>query len=1116
MGVVYQARDRKLGRLVALKFLPQQWSHDESAKQRFVREAQAASATQHPNICTIHDIETADDGQLFIVMAFYEGPTLKQRLERGPLALEEALEVATQIADGLAKAHKEGVVHRDIKPGNVMLTEDGVRILDFGLATFVDALKLTAENTPFGTPAYMSPEQVRGQAADGRSDVWAVGVVLYEMLTGHPPFRGSHPEAIGHAIRHETPAPLRAIRPEIPEQIEQLVFRALHKDPSIRYQDGRVLARALRQIRGLSVPLELRTQPVPSPRAGPLTPTGTKPKTRRIMTTAAIAVFVLSTTLVGVLWWLPQASRTLVVVAPLANQTGYENLDLYGPGLTQALREALADSRTIRVLDHARQGTVTRRFRTGAREIPSNELLQALGAETGAPILIVPALVRDGVGWKARLEFREAETARTLGVHETEPFVSAIVEETVYMTLVPALASAIEAHFDARSAWTRLASRLRRAVGAEQRRALPASALAAAVSYEQALDYYEELEYESALRAFAAAGRSDPLNPRWAAWQSRIARLMRRTVDAERFGREASQLLSAETPARVRLFVEAVAAESRRDVRTAALRYRSLAERNPDSPAALMELAEFHDRQGLNDEAIEAYRAVLRLDERFPTPHLRLCQIYNRVPDRGRAREHSQAALRGYRALHMRGGEAQTLLCMTETARSGTKEERAQARGYAEAAVSAFTELNYPYGLSRAHNYVALAAESEGRLTDAAAAWELSLATARGAGNIALEPRILGNLGVTYKALGKFGLAVDYLRQSSKRNISFGDEQEAARNLANLAGIMIAFRDPEKAVTDLKTALAVSERTHDTNFVVLGHQFMAEYHRYAGRHKAAEEELARARTVAELNNLDDEMAAIAADLATSKVELGDYVSARDVILPVLESSTGQDAIHARIRLARARTYMGDVTTAEAELLEVARDLQNRSGTELHPLLQESLGELAYERSLWQKAREHFSRAAALAVDDWPDAASLEAQAYLAILDARDGKPGAAERRAAETLEQASRISRFTLQTKCRLILARIYVEGKKSDAAIRALQEVASPGDRQLGPELRAQMHYWRSRAFRLQRDNERSRIELAAAQSLVQELRRSIPESLRAGFDARPDIRSVLNEAVR
>src|SRR6266850_193352 len=143
MGVVYTARDTRLGRLVALKFLPPQWSHDESAKQRFLREAQAASATHHRNICTIHDIQTAADGQLFIVMAYYEGQTLKQQLEHGPLPIEEAVDIAAQVAEGLAKAHQEGIVHRDIKPGNLIVTEDGVKIVDFGLAKFADALQLT-------------------------------------------------------------------------------------------------------------------------------------------------------------------------------------------------------------------------------------------------------------------------------------------------------------------------------------------------------------------------------------------------------------------------------------------------------------------------------------------------------------------------------------------------------------------------------------------------------------------------------------------------------------------------------------------------------------------------------------------------------------------------------------------------------------------------------------------------------------------------------------------------------------------------------------------------------------------------------------------------------------
>jgi len=306
MGLVYAARDTRLGRPVALKFLPPQWSHDESARERFIREAQAASATDHPNICTIHDIGTTDDGQLFIVMAQYDGETLKKRLERGPLGVDEAIDVAAQVAEGLAKAHAQGVVHRDVKPGNLMLTADGVKILDFGLAKFADArFKLTLEGSTVGTIAYMSPEQTRGEEADARSDVWALGAVLYEMLAGDPPFKGGYPEAIAHAIKHEPPTPVRAARPEVPESLEQLVFRALHKDPAVRFQSARDVARALRQLQGRTLPLDLRTQPVSVPTAT------SRPPSRRMWTRPALAAGVAAAGITGV-WLLGPAIGSLV------------------------------------------------------------------------------------------------------------------------------------------------------------------------------------------------------------------------------------------------------------------------------------------------------------------------------------------------------------------------------------------------------------------------------------------------------------------------------------------------------------------------------------------------------------------------------------------------------------------------------------------------------------------------------------------------------------------------------------------------------------------------------------------------------------------------------------
>jgi serine/threonine-protein kinase len=185
MGVVYRARDTRLNRFVALKFLPDRFDRPDADPYRFLQEARTASALDHPNICTVHDIEKTDDGQMFIVMACYEGETLQTRLERGPLPVLEAVTIARQIGQGLGRAHERGIVHRDIKPSNVFITADGlVKILDFGVSRLLDESGITRTGAHIGTLRYMSPEQARGEPADQRSDVWALGVVLHEMQTG--------------------------------------------------------------------------------------------------------------------------------------------------------------------------------------------------------------------------------------------------------------------------------------------------------------------------------------------------------------------------------------------------------------------------------------------------------------------------------------------------------------------------------------------------------------------------------------------------------------------------------------------------------------------------------------------------------------------------------------------------------------------------------------------------------------------------------------------------------------------------------------------------------------------------------------------------------------------
>jgi serine/threonine protein kinase/Flp pilus assembly protein TadD len=250
MGTVYKAEDTKLKRTVALKFLAPALTGDTEARERFIHEAQAASALDHPNICTVHEVDETEEGEMYISMAFYKGESLKERIKKKPLELEEIVDIAIQVAGGLTKAHEEGIVHRDVKSANIMITEEGlVKIVDFGLAKLSGLTRITKLGIAMGTIDYMSPEQARGEEVDERTDIWSLGIILYEMISGKLPFKGAHEQAVVYSILNEEPAPVRGLSASIPLELEKIMRKALSKNAAKRFTSVEEMSTALKELK---------------------------------------------------------------------------------------------------------------------------------------------------------------------------------------------------------------------------------------------------------------------------------------------------------------------------------------------------------------------------------------------------------------------------------------------------------------------------------------------------------------------------------------------------------------------------------------------------------------------------------------------------------------------------------------------------------------------------------------------------------------------------------------------------------------------------------------------------------------------------------------------------
>lgn len=392
MGVVCRAEDVALKREVAIKFLPPHLTQDPIIKKRFIQEAQAASSLDHANICTIHEIGETENGQTFIVMACYEGETLREKIDLGPLSVNETLKIAKQIARGLVSAHEKGIVHRDLKPSNIFLTPDGtVKIIDFGLAKLTGLNQMTREGTTLGTAAYMSPEQASGGKVDQRSDIWSLGVVLYEMITGLRPFQGDYEQAVLYAILNEDPKPLTALRTGIPLELERIVTKMLTKNPDKRYQHIDEILVDVQQLQqslsGMAVNRET-TAEVSNKSFG---------KGFIVSTFAVIvligAVFLLRPTFFE--QTIASDPKPIAVLA-FANQTGDSSYDYLREAIPNLLITSLEQSKYLRVMTWERMKDVLEQMGKSSESPLTKEIGFELCQREGISAIVIGSFIKAG------------------------------------------------------------------------------------------------------------------------------------------------------------------------------------------------------------------------------------------------------------------------------------------------------------------------------------------------------------------------------------------------------------------------------------------------------------------------------------------------------------------------------------------------------------------------------------------------------------------------------------------------------------------------------------------------------------------------------------------------
>jgi non-specific serine/threonine protein kinase len=654
MGIIYKAEDVKLRRTVAIKLLPPELTRDPEARERFIHEARAASALDHANICTIYDIDETADGYMFIAMAYYPGETLKHRIERGHLRIKETVDIAVQIARGLARAHGAGITHRDIKPANIAITDYGeVRILDFGLAKLAGQQGITKAGITMGTVLYMSPEQARGEDVDHQTDIWSLGVVLYEMLAGQLPFRGDRDQTVIYSILNTEPQPLAAVRSDIPVALGRIVSKALQKPKRTRYQHIDKMLSDLTDLR-TKLSTAATTEPV------------------EVLAGVASAAS-------------PGAPKPIAVIS-FENQTGDKSYDYLQKAIPNLLITSLEQSKYLRVVTWERMYDLLKQLGKDDVDTIDRDLgFEACRMEE-VDAVVVGSFVKAGDVFATDAKVLDVSTKEILkSVSSKGDGVDSILKNQI-----DELSREISTGLGIASSTTKA-------------RGLPIAEVATASmeAYEYFLkgrEQYEKLYNDEAHQSLLKAIE---LDPKFAVAYLYLARTYDRLreVHKEHEAYEKAKAHSDKATEKERLYIEAAyarAIEQDEDKRFRTLK--QITEKYPDEKRAHHFLAAHYRANGHLYQAVEEYKKVLDLDPNYGWAMNELAYMYADVWDFAKATDYLE------RYIAVSPGDANPLDSMGELyfrkgELDGAIEKYREAIEVKEDFYYAYWEIGYIYAL---------------------------------------------------------------------------------------------------------------------------------------------------------------------------------------------------------------------------------------------------------------------------------------------------------------------------------------------------------------------------------------------------------------------------------